>query len=494
MASEPAPSGRRRPRTRGKRVALAVLAGLATFAVLLVLDGIWAGRALVRGLTNARSELSVAIESIVTGDPGSAAPHFIAAARAADDARDAVGHPSMGIAGLLPIVGDNIDAAAAVADASRATADAGADMVRVARTLGWTDIRVPGSTAIGSVDIAAFEAAIPDMEAVARELRVALRALEAAGGDSLLGPVASGYRDAVEGLALRLDLATRFRDSLRLTTAMFAGDHRYLVCVPALGVPRPGGGAPQTAGVLVAHDGALEFESIAPAPPELIDADMSIDWPTTARALLQAAEASGLTDLDGVDPDRRGRAPRRRLGDRRRRGDRGSAGALGPEHDGLVGDRRVPRGLPSPDRTAARRPCLGDPPGVPRAASRGGIIRTRDGRRRAGPAPDDLPAGSSRAAADPQPRPRRPSEDHRRRHPPRSGLLERHEQRARRRPRTDDGAPVDPGSGRRIRCGRRGDPVRQQSGDGSALGAPRAAHRRASRSGRSQPTSRSSSP
>jgi len=119
MASEPAPSGRRRPRTRGKRVALAVLAGLATFAVLLVLDGIWAGRTLVRGLTNARTELSVAIESIVTGDPGAAAPHFVAAARAADDARGAVGHPSMGIAGLLPIVGDNIDAAAAVADASR---------------------------------------------------------------------------------------------------------------------------------------------------------------------------------------------------------------------------------------------------------------------------------------------------------------------------------------------------------------------------------------
>jgi hypothetical protein len=300
MASEPAPSGRRRPRTRGKRVALAVLAGLATFAVLLVLDGIWAGRALVRGLTNARSELSVAIESIVTGDPGSAAPHFVAAARAADDARGAVGHPSMGIAGLLPIVGDNIDAAAAVADASLATADAGADMVRVARTLGWTDIRVPGSTAIGSIDIAAFEDAIPDMEAVTRELRVALRALEAAGSDSLLGPVASGYRDAVQGLALRLDLATRFRDSLRLTTAMFAGDHRYLVCVPALGVPRPGGGAPATAGVLVANDGALEFESIGPAPPELVDADMSIDWPRTARALLQAAEDSGLTDLDGV--------------------------------------------------------------------------------------------------------------------------------------------------------------------------------------------------
>jgi hypothetical protein len=300
MASEPTPSGRRRPRTRGRRVALAVLAGIATFAALLVLDGIWAGRNLARGLTAARSELSEAIESIVTGDPGSAAPHFEAAARAADAARRAVGHPSMGIARLLPIAGDNIDAAAAVADASRATAEAGAAMVRVARSLGWTDILIPASTAVGSVDIAAFEDAIPDMETVTRRLGEALRALEDAGGDGLLGPVASGYRDAVDGLALRLDLAIRFRDSLRLAVAMFAGGHRYLVCVPTLGMPRPGGGTPATVGVLVARDGSLELQSVAPAPRELIDAEISVDWRTTARTLLEAAEASGLAGLDGV--------------------------------------------------------------------------------------------------------------------------------------------------------------------------------------------------
>ena len=300
MASEPTPSGPRRPRTRGRRVALGALAGIATFAALLVLDGIWAGRSLARGLTTARSELSIAIESIVTGDPGSAAPHFEAATRAADAARGAVGHPSMEIAGLLPIAGDNIDAAAAVADASRATAEAGAAMVRVARTLGWTDIRIPASTAAGRVDIDAFEAAIPDMETVTRRLGDALGALEDAGGDGLLGPVASGYRDAVDGLTLRLDLAIRFRDSLRLAAAMFGGEHRYLLCVPTLGIPRPGGGTPATVGVLVARNGSLEIESIAPAPSQLIDAEISVDWRRTARTLLDAAEASGLTDLDGV--------------------------------------------------------------------------------------------------------------------------------------------------------------------------------------------------
>jgi hypothetical protein len=299
MASEPAPSGRWRPRTRGRRVALAVLAGLATFLILLVLDGLWAGRSLVRGLTTARSELSVAIESIVTGDPDSAGPHFAAAALAADDALDAVGHPSMGIAGILPIAGENIDAAAAVARASRATAEAGSKMVDVANTLGWTDIRVP-STDAGRVDIEAFEGALPDMQAVTDRLREALRELEEAGGDGLIGPVASGYRDALDGLSLRFDLATRFRDSLRLATAMFGGQQRYLVCVPALGVPRPGGGAPATVGVLVADDGALELESTAPAPKELTDADASIDFVATARALLEAADTAGIGDLDGV--------------------------------------------------------------------------------------------------------------------------------------------------------------------------------------------------
>jgi uncharacterized protein DUF4012 len=300
MARDPAPSGRWRPRTRGKRVALGVWAGLATFVILLVLDGLWAGRGLVRGLTSARAELSVAIESVVTGDPEAAAPHFVAAREAADGAVSSAGHPSLGLAGLLPIVGNNIDAASAVAEASLATAEAGTTMVKVARDLGWTDIRIPASSASGHLDIGAFEAALPDMGSVAGRLREALITLEAAGGDGLLGPVASGYRDALEGLTLRADLALHFRDSMQLATAMFAGEHRYLICVPALGVPRSGGGVPATVGVLVVDDGALELEPMTPAPKALADIDVSLDWPKTARALMAAVEESGSEPVDGV--------------------------------------------------------------------------------------------------------------------------------------------------------------------------------------------------
>jgi hypothetical protein len=197
-------------------------------------------------------------------------------------------------------VGDNIEAAEAVAEASRATAEAGATMVKVARDLGWTDIRIPASTASGALDIEALEAAVPAMGSVATRLREAATALESAGGDGLIEPVASGYRDGLEGLSRRADLALRFRDSMQLVTTMFGGERRYLVCVPSLGVSRPGGGAPAAVGLLVVDDGALELEPMTPAAGELAGIDVSLDWPTTARALMRAAEGSEMGAVDGA--------------------------------------------------------------------------------------------------------------------------------------------------------------------------------------------------
>ena len=296
-------------RTQGNRVALAVWAGLATAAILLLIDGLVAGRSLIRNLTIARSELNVGIEAVVTGDPGAAAPHFEGAAAAADRAAAAAGHPALGIAGLLPVAGANIDAAAQVAEASRDTALAGTAMVRVARTLDWTDIGLPAAAAAGSLDIGALEEAAPQMDAVVARLAGALTELEAIGGDGLVGPVATGYRDALENLARRADLAARLRDAIRLGAAMFGGErtHRYLLCVPSLGRPRAGGGAPATVGLLVAEQGSLLVEPIGgglggltPAPDELLAVTPSPDWPTTATALLDAARAAGAPRLDGA--------------------------------------------------------------------------------------------------------------------------------------------------------------------------------------------------
>ena len=296
-------------RSTANRLAIAIGAGLATFVVLIALDGFVAGRSLLSNLTIARSELGIGIEAIVTGDPRGARPHFAAAAVAADRAVAAARHPAMGIAGLLPVAGPNIDAAASVAAASRDTPAAGASLVRVAETLGWTDVGRPAAAAAGSLDVEALRAAGPQMDEVVARLDGAMTALEETGGDGLVGPVGTGYRDALENLARRTDLATRLRDTLRLAAAMFGRERtqRYLLVVPSLGMPRAGGGAPSTVGLLVADQGSMRIESLtggisglAPAPPELASASSSPDWPSAARELLDAARAAGAARLDGV--------------------------------------------------------------------------------------------------------------------------------------------------------------------------------------------------
>ncbi|HEX6399152.1 MAG TPA: DUF4012 domain-containing protein, partial [Actinomycetota bacterium] len=289
---------------------MAVWSGLATAALLLVIDGLLAGRSLVGNLTRARSELNVGIEAIVTGDPEGARPHFEAAVEAADRATSAVGHPALGLAGLLPVAGENLDAAAGVAAASKETALAGTAMVDVARTLGWSDVALPAATRVGRLDLEAMRAAVPLMDTVVTRLRNAASALQAAGGGRLLGPVASGYRDAVERLERRADLSTRLRDTLSLASAMFGADgpRRYLLVVPSLGIPRPEGGAAASVGVLVAEGGIARVESLSggdegslePAAPALAGAAGSPDGPTAARRLLAAVAKSGGPELDGV--------------------------------------------------------------------------------------------------------------------------------------------------------------------------------------------------
>ena len=87
---------------------------------------------------------------------------------------------------------------------------------------------------------------------------------------------------------------------MQLVAQMFGGQHRYLVSVPALGVPRPGGGIPAAVGALVVDDGSLELEPMIPAPRSLADVEVSLDWPTTARALMKAARGSEIGAVDGV--------------------------------------------------------------------------------------------------------------------------------------------------------------------------------------------------
>jgi hypothetical protein len=294
------PRGSRR--TRRRAIVFAVAAGLGTLLILLTIDGLWSARTMLRGVTAARTDLGAGVEAVVTGDPVVGAGSFLDASDAAAGAIDAAGHPAMRIAGLLPFIGDNLDGVEAVARAEQASAEAGLVLVDAAQVLDWNDILVPAITSLGDVDLTKLRQAGPMLDDVANRLRIALDDLEAQGGGGLLGPVATGYDDAVASLERRAALAGDAARLARLLPGFLGGDgsRRYLVAVQRLGETAPAGGAVGGVGVITATDGAMSMEPLTVADPDLASATASPRGPDAAATLLASATEAGLGPLDGV--------------------------------------------------------------------------------------------------------------------------------------------------------------------------------------------------
>ncbi|HEX7248657.1 MAG TPA: hypothetical protein VF351_11220 [Actinomycetota bacterium] len=293
----------KRHRSTTDRLGLAVAAAVATLVVLLVLDGIWAGRAMFRGVSSARSELSEGTVAVVTGDPAASVPRFEEAAARAQSALDAGGHPSIELARLLPWIGDNLDAVAAVAHASRRSATAGLTMAKAADALGWHDLRLPATQAVGAVDLDALERAAPAIGEVASELADASSQLDAIGSERLVGPIATAYQDAAATLRRRASIATAFRDLVALLPRFLGSgaDRRYLLAVQTLGRPQGIGGEVDLVGVLTARDGVLALaDPLAPAGAGYAQATATGDAHEAGQLLLTAADEDGLGRLDGV--------------------------------------------------------------------------------------------------------------------------------------------------------------------------------------------------
>ena len=299
----PPPRRRRVHRTTGQRVVLAVFAGLAAAAIVLVLDGLWAGRAMFRGVAEARSALTEGAVAVVTGDPAAARPLFELAAEAADSTVGATAHPSIELAERIPWLGDNIKAVEAVARASERSANAGLTMVEAAVVMDWQDVRLPATQALGSVDLPKLRAATPLLEAVAKGLGVAEAQLSVADTGRLVGPIATGYQDALATLRRRYRIASQTRDLARLLPGFLGagGSRSYLLAVQSLGLPQGTGGRIDLVGTLVAERGQLSLDGpLVAAGPAFGEANVDPDGPTSARELLSIAAASGLGELDGV--------------------------------------------------------------------------------------------------------------------------------------------------------------------------------------------------
>jgi hypothetical protein len=294
---------RRVARTKTQRVVLAVFAGLAAAAFVLVLDGLWAGRTMFRGVAEARSALTEGAVAVVTGDPAAARAFFEHAAEAANSTVAATSHPSIELAERLPWLGDNIKAVEAVALASEQSAGAGLAMVDAAVILGWQDVRIPATESLGAVDLRALRAATPKLDEVAKGLGIAEAKLSAADTGRLVGPIATGYQDALEALRRRYKIANQTRDIAHLLPGFLGagGSRTYLMAVQTLGLPQGTGGRVDLIGALVAERGRLTMDGLlVQAGPAYAAANVTPDGPSTAQELLRIASASGLGELDGV--------------------------------------------------------------------------------------------------------------------------------------------------------------------------------------------------
>lgn len=285
---------------------LAVLAGLAAASVVLVLDGLWAGRTMFRGVAESRSALGEGAVAVVTGDPAAARPFFEHAAQAATSTIDATSHPAIEIAERIPWLGDNIKAVEAVARASERSANAGLAMVDAAVILDWQDVRVPATEALGAVDLASLRDATPKLDEVAKGLGIAEAQLSGADTGRLVGPIATGYHDALDTLRRRYKIASHTRDLAHLLPGFLGagGSRSYLMAVQTLGLPQGTGGQVDLVGVLVAERGTIALDGpLVPAGQAYADANVTPDGPTTAKELLQIASSTGLGESDGGELD-----------------------------------------------------------------------------------------------------------------------------------------------------------------------------------------------
>ena len=301
-AREPGARARPSPRARRRAIALGILAGVITACLMLAIDAAVSAHRMLGAISSARLHLIDGGNSVVTGDPDVATAAFRAAGLSALDALGDADRPGVRLLAGLPIVGDNVTAAKAVAQAQVDTARAGLTMADAARTMDWNTILLPTTTSLGHIDLAEVRRATPQLESVATQLQTALNRLELAGGGHLIGPVAAGYDNAVTTLGRTAALAADARDLARVAPPLFGGQgiRRYLVAVGSLAQPFGPSGRVGPVGVLTARHGTLTLEPFSPADPSIGDAATSPDAPTSAEAMLTAAEASGFDHLDGV--------------------------------------------------------------------------------------------------------------------------------------------------------------------------------------------------
>jgi hypothetical protein len=295
---------RRRPGRRWRQVATWVLLGVV---VALVVGGGWLGLGLVEarqdllvGAAGVRDELARAEAALARGEPEEAGAAVQAARRSLRVAAAVPERRELRVAARLPVL------AGGVADTRRLLAAAGGLTGAAERAVAMATHLRAGPEALlrgDHVDLDALDDATAQAKGLVAELEAARAQLEGVRG----GPLEPGVDETRRWTLGRLEEAMGRAGPLvetfeALPAALGVGEsRRYLVVLTSPAELRPAGGVPLAAREVVLDEGVVDLLPADNGLAEALrDTGTSANFPTTGKAMLQAAQAGGRARPDGV--------------------------------------------------------------------------------------------------------------------------------------------------------------------------------------------------
>ena len=322
VSSTPPP--RRRRWLRRTVVVLLILGGL--FLVLLGITAL-ATLGVRNDLAAGRKAMQEGRQAVAFGQLDAAADDFEQASEHFADASGAADGGLAGLAGAIPVLGRNIDVAQGVAEAGTELADAGTQLVDAVNTL--PDGLGSLAPQDGSLPIDAISSLGDEVVAAEDHARAALRRVRDTPSSLLAGPVADARFEAERQVEQAADAITALRLTLQGLPdfAGANGERTYFFVAESPAEQRGTGGIWGAYSIVTANDGKFEFSKFAPIqqlpdldpdtlPPPNPDyarnydqyggagfwrnMNMTPDFPSASRAVLNAYEAHTGERLDGV--------------------------------------------------------------------------------------------------------------------------------------------------------------------------------------------------
>src|SRR4051812_7417631 len=263
MHADPSPpSGRARKRHLWRWIL--IFAGVVV--LLAIADLAWSGIRAGDAFAQARDDLREGGSALEAGQLDEAQNLFGAAGSAGHEASSALGHPSVGLVGLVPGLGDDVDALRRSAKAIEFASAGGTAFAQAGAAAGWDGSAIPGFAPGGHIDASTIEAASPQLQEAATQLGMARDEVAPIDPSTLVGPLRGPIAQAkleIEDRASQAAVAA----SLANLLPSFLGStspRTYLLVTMTPADPRAGGGYPGVVGLLHVDGKQLTLSHLEP--------------------------------------------------------------------------------------------------------------------------------------------------------------------------------------------------------------------------------------